>query len=148
MRKSQILLLFILFSLSVSAQQKIKFEYDAAGNQIKRLWCSSCSARMANQNEDSAEVKDNSFKKFLPEDTFSYYPNPVKEELHLKWQNVNDISISEIYVFSSTGALLKEFKNLDKLDSHTISFNEYPEGVYIINLKYSNEDEKSITIIK
>ena len=40
--KKYTLLLFLGFSLFTKAQDKIIFEYDAAGNQIKRELCLSC----------------------------------------------------------------------------------------------------------
>ena len=40
--KNYILLLFLSFSLFAVAQDKITFDYDNAGNQIKRELCLSC----------------------------------------------------------------------------------------------------------
>ena len=49
----QILFLFTLFTITVNAQ-KIRFEYDDAGNQIQRKWCPSCLSR--NSQETYKEV--------------------------------------------------------------------------------------------
>lgn len=73
------LLAFFCFYGLVSSAQQIHFEYDVAGNQILRSWCSSCESRMnKNQEKDIAEINDSDLQKFFPEDIISYYPNPVK----------------------------------------------------------------------
>ena len=93
-------------------------------------------------------MKDSDLLKFLPEDNFSYYPNPVKEELFLKWDNSNTIKISNIKLFSLNGTLLKSFENQENLISQNILFQYYPNGLYVVILSYSNGEEKTIKIIK
>ena len=44
--------------------------------------------------------KEEDLLKFSPEDVISYYPNPVREELYLKWELVNENKVSSIEVFS------------------------------------------------
>lgn len=135
-----------MHSIILFGQQKIHFDYDVAGNQITREFCLTCLAK--SNSKDISELTDSDLLKFLPEDNFSYYPNPVKEELFLKWDNFNTIKISNIKLFSSNGALLKLFEKQENLISQNILFRDYPNGLYVIILSYTNGEEKSIKIIK
>ena len=99
----QLLFLFTLFTISVNAQiaQRIQFNYDTAGNQTRRFVCLNCSARVADSiPKEITELKEEDLLKFSPEDVISYYPNPVREELYLKWELVNENKVSSIEVFS------------------------------------------------
>lgn len=146
----ELLFTLILFSSIkfFGQQQKIHFDYDIAGNQITREFCLNCSAKTSNISKEISELKDSDLLKFLPEDNFSYYPNPVKEELFLKWDNSNTIKISNIKLFSLNGTLLKSFENQENLISQNILFQYYPNGLYVVILSYSNGEEKTIKIIK
>ena len=100
--KPVLLFLFtILVSIGSNAQDRIKFEYDTAGNQTRRFVCFSCSAKTTDSiPKEIAELKEEDLLKFSPEDVISYYPNPVREELYLKWELVNENKVSSIEVFS------------------------------------------------
>jgi hypothetical protein len=143
-----ILILFLIFS-KVNAQLKIRFEYDKAGNQIQRKWCPNCNSRIADEiQKDISKLSETDMQKFFPDDVISYYPNPVKEELFLKWELVNENKVSSIDIFSLNGQVLKTIKDELSQNSLVISFQEYPVGVYFLNLNYTNGDQKSIKIIK
>lgn len=145
MRK--LLFLLLLSSIGLLAQnQKIRFDYDTAGNQIVREFCSNCLSKTETKNLE--ELKDNELMKFNPDDSFSYYPNPVKEELYLKWDSSKETKISSIALFGLNGALLKSFDQQENLMSQSIYFEKYPSGMYFIVLTYTNGEEKSIKIIK
>lgn len=143
------LFLFIVSTIIARAQvQKIHFDYDASGNQITRIWCSTCSSKMSNTTKNILDLIENDFQKFFPEDVISYYPNPVKEELFLKWQLIDTVVVSSISIYNINGAVLKNYTNLESLTTKNISFQEYPQGTYFVELKYTNGEEKSIKIIK
>ena len=83
MRK--LLFFSMFFCITITNAQKIRFNYDSAGNQVLRTWCPTCPSRTANQPvKEIAKLDESDFQKFFPEDVISYYPNPVKEELYLK----------------------------------------------------------------
>ena len=129
--------------------QKIRFDYDAAGNQILRIWCPSCESRENTQiPKDVSEIEEADLIKFFPEDIISYYPNPVKEELFLKWDLIENNSVSNIDVYSLSGQLLKSFKGNLTQNSQNITFTDLPVGVYYVNLNFLNGETKSIKIIK
>lgn len=145
----KLLLTFFCFLGLLSNAQKIRFEYDAAGNQIQRKWCPSCLSRNAQETyKDVSQLEDSDLEKFFPEDVISYYPNPVKEELFLKWELVNENKVSSIDVFTLNGQVLKTIKENLSQNSLIISFQEYPVGVYFLSLNYTNGDQKSIKIVK
>jgi hypothetical protein len=144
-------LIFAFFCLHCffSNAQRLRFEYDAAGNQILREWCPSCSSRNSQEVlKEVSDLKDSDLEKFFPDDVISYYPNPVKEELYLKWELINENKVQSLDVLSMNGQLLKTFKDNLQQNSFVISFRDYPNGIYFLNLVYSNGDQKSIKIIK
>ena len=143
--KKLLLLLLFCFSLNGIAQS-INFEYDAAGNQIKRFYMNPS----RNSNEPVKEYNDltkEDLQKFFPEDVISYYPNPVKDELYLEWELINDNKVLSIHVFSINGQLVKNIDNLSE-NKTIISFQEFTSGTYLVNLNYETGNQKSITIIK
>ncbi len=147
MRK--LLFFSMFFCITITNAQKIRFNYDSAGNQVLRTWCPTCPSRTANQPvKEIAKLDESDFQKFFPEDVISYYPNPVKEELYLKWDLINDNKVSSIDVFTLNGQVLKSIKENLSQNSLLISFQEYPIGVYFLNLNYTNGEQKTIKIVK
>lgn len=143
------LILFFIGFTSQAQQFKIRFEYDITGNQVKREYCYGCTARTSNNSiKNIAELRQEDLKKFSPNDVISYYPNPVKEELFLKWEILENNSVKSIEIYSLNGNLLKRIENTNNLNNYNTSFQNYPEGIYIVNLNYSNGDVKSIKILK
>ena len=147
MKKLYLILLLVL-GMNGNAQ-KLSFDYDAAGNQILRHWCSGCQSKNAQSDiKDFSELEESDLQKFHPEDVISYYPNPVKEQLFLKWELVNDKNVHEIHLFNLNGQLLKVVKNLQTSNNYIFSFGNLPQGIYSLHLVYSNGEEKPIKIIK
>jgi hypothetical protein len=143
-------LLLASFMYNAQAQDRITFTYDNAGNQIQRSLCLNCtSSKIKNAKpKEVTALKEQDLQKFFPEDIISYYPNPVKEELYLKWEFKDENLVNSIQLYGLNGQLLKSYSGLDKANSQTIPFQNYPSGVYIIVLLYSNGEQKNIKIIK
>jgi hypothetical protein len=131
---------------SFGQNPKISFGYDVSGNQITREFCLSC--RTKTETKEIEQLTDSDLSKFVPEDNFSYYPNPVKEELFLKWDNSSESKISSVRVFNMNGSLLKSFDDQESSMSQNVHFRNYPSGIYFIVLVYNTGEEKSIKIIK
>jgi hypothetical protein len=147
----QLFFLFTLITISVNAQiaQRIQFDYDTAGNQIRRFVCYGCLAKAANSiPKEITELKEEDLLKFSPNDVISYYPNPVREELYLKWDLTNENKVSSIEVFSINGQRVNLYPNIEKENAKNIPFQEYPQGTYLVLLNYTNGEQKSITILK
>lgn len=145
--KKQLLFLMLTLSL-ISNAQKLNFSYDAAGNQISRVLCITCSAKPAREIKEIEALVEEDLLKFSEQDVISYYPNPVREELYLTWQLMAENNVSSIQVFSITGQLLKQYKISSATRNQNIPFQNYPTGVYSVSLNYTNGDNKSIKIIK
>ncbi|CAH8281862.1 putative secreted protein (Por secretion system target) [Mariniflexile fucanivorans] len=145
-------ILCVLFGAStlVQAQDKIKFEYDLAGNQIQRELCINCTSAKSSKksNKEIASIEEPELQKFSDEDTFSYYPNPVKEELYLQWNSTDESRVVAVHVFDLSGRLLKTVPNLKSQNHQNIAFESYPSGIYEVVLVYENQNKKTIKIIK
>lgn len=145
-------LLFIFgITLIASGQTKIAFTYDASGNQIKRELCiSNCNTKTLKEQapKEIEALVEEDLQKFSPGDVISYYPNPVKEELYLKWELKNGNNVSSIQVYTMNGQVIKTFNKPENTNSQNIAFQDYPVGIYIISLIYINGDQKTIKIIK
>jgi hypothetical protein len=145
----QLLLIFLFFVTTSIFSQKIRFEYDASGNQILRKWCTNCLSRESTEEyKEILSLQDTDLQKFFSQDVISYYPNPVKEELYLKWNLINNNAVSNIEIYSFGGQLVSSITNLEKEESKMISFQDYPVGSFLVLLHYTNGEQKSITIIK
>lgn len=142
------LLLFATFTSSF-AQQKIIFGYDAAGNQTSRTLClTGCTAKPGKEIKEIEAITEEDLEKFFSEDVISYYPNPVKEELYLKWELIDNNKVSSIAVYGINGQVLRTFSGTEILNTLNISFQQYAAGIYMVALNYSNGDQKTIKIIK
>jgi hypothetical protein len=149
MVKKLTLLSMLFVGLIAHAQQeKIKFSYDEAGNQTKRAYCFNCAGKNGNTVKDFSEIKDEELLQFFPNDVISYYPNPVKEELFLKWELTENKKVTSIAIFSMSGTLVLSYENLTNINTKTIPFYNVPEGVYTVILSYSDGDQKTIKIVK
>lgn len=132
---------------------KINFVYDNAGNQTSRTLClSGCTSKSATESKDRvkdiAAIMDDDLEKFSSDDVISYYPNPVKEELYLKWQQADDNHVSSIAVYGLNGQVLQTYSKTENINTQNISFQSYPIGIYIVALIYTSGEQKTIKIIK
>lgn len=149
--KKYILLFFLGFSLIAKAQDnKITFDYDTAGNQIKRELCLSCNnaTYKTKAPKEISALQEEDLQKLFPEDVISYYPNPVKEELYLKWELVADKAVATIYLYALNGQVLKTYDNLEKTNALNIPFFNYPSATYLVVLVYNDGEQKTIKIVK
>ncbi len=143
------LLLLCMLGITASAQHRIKFAYDANGNQISRLICINCSTykNSAEPYKDTDSIKPEDMIQDPDSEHLSYYPNPVLEELYVKWKNTNS-SVSTIALYNLNGQLIKSIPNLENIDATSISFISLPEGYYNLLLYYTNGEIKSLKIVK
>lgn len=147
MNKILLLTLFLFSIVYKTEAQTISFGYDVAGNQTTRSLCLLCQSKKGDTKEIVA-LTDDDLQKFYPEDVISYYPNPVKEELYLKWELINNNYVSSIKVYDLNGRIIDSYGNLDNTNNQNVFFQRFPKGIYIVVLVYSNKEEKSIKIIK
>jgi hypothetical protein len=142
-------MLLLGFSVIAMSQQKITFEYDKAGNQTYRKLCLNCTNKKSKELPKEIEaITEEDLEKFFPEDAISYYPNPVREELYLKWALTNDNYVASLNVYNFNGQVLRSYSQSERSNSQTIPFQSYPSGAYLIVLQYKNGEQKTIKIIK
>jgi len=140
-------LLMLGFSFLSQSQTKIKFTYDNAGNQTSRILCINCPSESAKEIKEIEALVDEDLEKISENEMISYYPNPVKEELYLKWQLTENNNITSIQLFSITGQILNTYPVTNN-NAQNILFRSYPSGVYLVLLNYKSGDQKTIKIIK
>jgi hypothetical protein len=145
--KYYITLLLLGFSFLSQSQTKIKFSYDNAGNQVSRILCINCPSESAKEIKEIEALTDEDLEKFSENEMISYYPNPVKEELYLKWELTENNNITSIQVFSITGQILNTYQVANN-NAQNILFQSHPSGVYLVLLNYKSGDQKTIKIIK
>lgn len=146
-----LLFTLLLFTISSYSQNKILFKYDLAGNQEKRSLCINCAPGTIKGGEKPKEITELTAEdliKDFPEDAISYYPNPVKEELYLKWELADNNKVSLIQIYSLTGQLVGSYNKLENTNNQVMSFQRYPSGMYDLLILYTNGEQKSIKIIK
>ncbi|MBC8883871.1 T9SS type A sorting domain-containing protein [Flavobacterium piscinae] len=127
----------------------ILFEYDSAGNQIKRYTIDINAGRPA--NGITKEIEDITKDDLILSDVYddiSYYPNPVKEILYVKWINKNNEFVNSVHLYSVSGQSVKIYTNLKGTDALSVPFDNLPQGLYTLALKYSTGEEKTLKIIK
>lgn len=144
-------LFFFGMLLFTKAQNKLKFTYDPiTGSQITRELCFGC-PNVSKPSKDIKEIEavtEEDLQKFSPGDIISYYPNPVKEELYLRWEVIDQNTISSIQVYSVNGQVIRNYSGNAVSNSVTIPFQGYSSGIYLVQLNYAKGDQKTIKIIK
>jgi hypothetical protein len=138
---------FLIASFYTNAQDKITFDYDAAGNQTQRILCITCATTAKVITDPKLLTKADLITSDVS-DLISYYPNPVQQELYLSWQLANNNAVTTIQTFDLNGRLIQSYHGLESAKVQTIPFASYPTGIYAVVLAYSNGETKSIKIVK
>lgn len=149
--KKSLLCSFLLLCLFASAQtpDHVKFEYDAAGNQVLRELIDITPGRYKNDSiKAPEELAEGDWKESDLYADIKYYPNPVKEELHVKWTNKAGNYVTSVELYTLNGQLMKQLKNLKNTDNANVAFHAYPEGMYTLVLVYANGERKTLKIVK
>lgn len=136
---------FLLASNSIWAQlNSLSFDYDPVGNQIVR-------ELIHMQNKQSNNPESNTSVEYKKSDLYndiSYYPNPVKEELHVKWINSLDKNVDSVVIYNMTGQLIKQYIDLKNEEVLVVNFSSYPQGYYNLILIYKEGNQKTLKIVK
>ena len=147
--KNHFLFFLSLVVCSSFGQTRIQFQYDNEGNQTARIICPTCSARTVKDSTMTAEtVTDSDLIKDEEFEQISYYPNPVKEELYIKWVNEDGKYVTGITVFSITGQSMQQYSGLKGNVTATVPFVNYPNGFYNVVLAYNDGERKTLKVVK
>lgn len=130
----------------------IVFDYDTAGNQIKRTMIYLAARPASNENniydEKVSTAKDAPLQSVEEFPELSYYPNPVKSQLYLKWDEKDGKDLQTMELYTMNGILLKRFIQQSDNDSLEIDFSSYPCGIYNLLLLYNSGEKKDLKIVK
>jgi Secretion system C-terminal sorting domain len=147
----QLLLFFTVFLTAQTTTNKLLFSYDTAGNQIQRSLCVSCPAGLGRPGTPVGEGQTSKTPETVEVvvlDKVTFYPNPVLEELHIKWELIEGKSVASISVYNFNGALLQTLTDLKNETNTIVPFASYPNGTYIVSVVYSDGDSKNMNIVK
>ncbi len=77
-----------------------------------------------------------------------FYPNPVKETLHIGWFNTPDKSVTKIIVLNVTGQVVEQ-QNITAVDqSAQLHFAALSKGIYTVILEHTHGERTVQKIIK
>lgn len=140
----------LIFTTCISqTMDHVLFDYDNAGNQIKRhLIDIDPGKNSAQVPKDIKNLAESDLIKADIYDDIKYYPNPVKEELYLKWELINGNEVESISLYNLNGQLIKTIDNLAKDNTCVFPFRELPQAIYNLVLNCRNGEQKSLKIIK
>lgn len=142
--------LLLILSVGAYAQQKLKFTYDTAGNQIVRdRVCATCLKAVIPQEADSLQAA-------TPEDPLqnvadfeiTAYPNPVTQLLFVDWDPGSELKPQLVQLFTLNGRLLATFPLRSGQRDQEVDFGGYPPGIYLINVSFSNNEKRSFKVVK
>jgi Secretion system C-terminal sorting domain len=145
--KQKLLLLLALFTVGLSFGQpkRIMFYYDAAGNQTRRIVVKTFDSRMTNE---SLSPTANDFVSDPNNEKISYFPNPVKELLTIKWVNENNNYVSSIIVYNINGQEVQNLKTTNRQETFDVNFQTLALGFYNVALVYATGETKILKIVK
>lgn len=134
-----LILSFLATSSFSSAQEKVSFSYDAAGNRISRTVITLSRAMRA--APDSLEQEKVNY--ILYDCKVTVYPNPTEGEINLSVSNGKEDAVSDVTVYDVAGNLLKTLQ-IEGNTSVSIDLSDYPDGIYLINFR----QEESVSYYK
>ena len=120
----------------------IKYEYDDAGNRIRRFEEIPMHAKMKNADEQTTDI----FEEELPEMKISITPNPTKGILQVEITNAETLQGVEILLYNPQGTLIKRLGNL--AEQTTLDISSQPDGIYIMQIVQNNKKISTWKIIK
>lgn len=121
----------------------LNFSYDSSGNQTLRELqiCINC-REAATQDHEESYVRSPESEQIL------YYPNPVLEQLSVKWTNTTDKYVESLNVYSSTGQIMFDLQNLNDKTDAVINFSSLSEGLYVVMLNYNSGEQRTLKVVK
>lgn len=138
LRTKLLLFSFLSCSLGVSAQAKIGFSYDEAGNRVKR-------EIIMSQSQSKAKKRSASFSDMVSDRQIKIFPNPTKGVLHVELLNNKEQVAGNIAVYSLSGAKITSCPIANNRADVDISFST--SGIYVLRINIG-ESSSSWKIIK
>ena len=124
MKRVNVFLFFVIFSLSLSAQKKVMYVYDAAGNRIKR-------EILFEQSQSKSQVV--AYSDMLDEKEIKIYPNSTEGELRVEIFNELKKTEGIVTVHGNNGAMIYTTPIIN--GSASLDISSCPNGLYILHVK-------------
>ncbi len=147
--KTQILLGFGLYLLSpvVTAQSKLKFNYDQAGNQIKYSYCKGADCDQQ-RNASATEVKEELDDLVVGQDNgIIIFPNPATHLLYVQWGLKNRGNLNRIDALDVSGKRLQLAYTNTALGAE-IDLNALSKGIYFIVFSFDDSTQFTQKVLK
>lgn len=124
MKRVNVFLFFVIFSLSLSAQKMVMYAYDAAGNRIKK-------EILFEQSQSKSQVV--AYSDMLDEKEIKIYPNPTEGELRVEIFNELKKTEGIVTVHGNNGAMIYTTPIIN--GSASLDISSCPNGLYILHVK-------------
>lgn len=124
------LAILTLLPVVSSAQGRIGYSYDAAGNRVKREIIMPVSKTMAKQQNFSSD--NQSFSDMLCDHSVKIYPNPSKGVLKICIFGLKDSDKCYLGVYTTQGVQILAEKV--KTDNTDVNISNQPNGVYLLQI--------------
>ena len=124
------LAILTLLPVVSSAQGRIGYSYDAAGNRVKREIIMSVSKTMAKQQNFSSD--NQSFSDMLCDHSVKIYPNSSKGALKICIFGLKDSDKCSLGVYTTQGVQILVEKV--KTDNTDVNIGNQPNGVYLLQI--------------
>ena len=124
------LAILTLLPIVSSAQGRIGYSYDAAGNRVKREIIMSVSKTMAKQQNFSSD--NQSFSDMLCDNSVKIYPNSSKGALKICIFGLKDSDKCSLGVYTTQGVQILVEKV--KTDNTDVNISNQPNGVYLLQI--------------
>lgn len=128
MKKIYLFLLSLLLAFTAKSQQKLSYEYDAAGNRISRTIVIDTKSASATGNP----VDSVFYEETIADKQVSIYPNPVEKQLTIKISGYTP-SMQGVYsLYGITGAMVAKRPITGEI-TH-VDMGMHSRGIYILQI--------------
>lgn len=147
-------LLFCLLSQASAQTPELSFDYDEAGNQIKREWiCINCPPyttpyQLSSKYVSSTTVTPPATNKIADRKLLAF-PNPLREQLTLKWDNTSYyIKAIEVSTIAGASVFNQSYNYTEGVTEITVPFSKQIPGLYFIRVLYSDGKQDLVRVVK
>ena len=135
MRKICILFYLILLPAVTSAQDKIGYTYDSAGNRINRKAIQSFKKTMARHQANTSE--DQRASDMLHDHSITICPNPTDGLLRINVSGLKGTDDCSLCFYTSLGTLIMT-ENVKK-ENIDINISNQPAGIYLLKITINDK---------
>jgi len=144
MKKSILLIFFLIISSGKWQSQTLTFLYEDGGNQIERKYCATCAAHTKNATNGITDKKE-----FPPSEyQVKIYPNPTKDKATLVWSSELGSMIEKAEYVAYNFTQYRELV-LDKRGNKAVlDLSDQPIGMYVVIFYLTTGEKLTYKILK